>query len=177
MAIPGQGKLEPMINQATQLGVRSILPLMTERTVVRIPSNREAQKRERLNQVAIEAVKQSGLLYLPRIHPIQRWSDFIGSVKGYDLILIATVSGPHERLIDLLSGQAAKKILILIGPEGDWTDQEIADAVGKGAKRFGLGPTVLRCDTAAVAALSAVSLLLRESCHCESRQRRDEATS
>ncbi len=162
MAIPGQGKLEPMINQATQLGVRSILPLITERTVVRIPSNRADQKRERLNQVAIEAVKQSGLLYLPHIHSIQRWSDFVGSVEGYDLILIASVSGPHERLTDLLSGRAARKLLILIGPEGDWADQEIAEAVAKGAKRFSLGPTVLRCDTAAVAALAIVSALLRE---------------
>lgn len=161
-AIPGQGKLDDIVNQATQLGVARIIPLVTERTVVRLAPERAASKLEHLQQVALEAIKQSGAAYLPEIEPTTRWSDVLPTFSRYGLVLMATPEGPHESLSRLLQAGAPRSTLLLIGPEGDFSPGEIAQAVAAGARRISLGPQVLRCETAAVAALAVLRFLLRE---------------
>lgn len=160
-AIPGQGKLEEIINQATQLGARRIIPLITERTLLQ-QSNRLDRKQERWLQVAVEAAKQSGMVRIPEIQPVQRWGSLLSSFSRYDRVLLASVEGPWEDLRSLLSSNP-REVLLLIGPEGDFSPEETRQAVQAGAARFSLGPTVLRCETACVAALSVISFLLRGS--------------
>ena len=70
------------------------------------------------------------------------------------------MEGPHEPLPALLSGGKGGEVLVLIGPEGDFTPEELQGARRAGARPFSLGPTVLRCETAVVAALSLVSHFL-----------------
>jgi len=159
-AVPGQGKLDEIINQATQLGARRIIPLITERTLLRqIPA--ADRKQERWLQVAVEAAKQSGMVRIPEVQPVQRLDSLLSSFSRYDRVLLASVEGPWEDLRSLLSSGPPREILLLIGPEGDFSPEEVRQAVEAGAARFSLGPTVLRCETACVAALSVVSFLLR----------------
>lgn len=165
-AIPGQGKLEEIINSATQLGVSELIPLLTERTVVQFTPERSEKKRAHLQQVAIEAAKQSGVSRLPEISAITSWRKFLPSLSNYDRVVIGAVEGPHEDWKALLAGLPDhSKVLLLIGPEGDFTPQEMQEAFKAGARPVSLGPTVLRCDTAVTSSLSILLYLLRESSH------------
>lgn len=162
VAVPRAGKLDQVVREATQLGVHQIVPLATARGVVRLGADAFDRKRVRLAQIAVEAAKQSDLNWLPEVEGILSWERAVRTFPQYDLALLGALEGPHEDVRGLLRPESARTILLLIGPEGDFTPQEIAQAVAAGAHRFSLGPTVLRCETAVVAALSIVSHLLRE---------------
>ncbi|MBI3332732.1 MAG: 16S rRNA (uracil(1498)-N(3))-methyltransferase [Candidatus Omnitrophica bacterium] len=163
VAIPQGGKLDQIVNEATQLGVSRIIPLSTARGVVKVSAEALGRKLAHWTRIAVEAGKQSGVSRLPAIDPVTSWSGLIRSISGYDLALIAAIEGPHEEIRALLSRGSARTILLLIGPEGDFTPEEIRQAVQAGAHRVSLGETVLRCETAAVAAVSILSFLLREN--------------
>lgn len=161
-AVPGNVKWDEIVNQATQLGAGRIIPLVTERAVTRLSPQRWRSRQERLERVAVEAAKQCGTARVPALDPLTRWGDLLSAFPAHDLVLMATVEAPHEPLSSVLAESRAERVLLLIGPEGDFTPQEIRQAAAAGARRFSLGPTVLRCETAAAAALSVVSFLLRE---------------
>lgn len=161
VGIPGQGKLDEIISQATQLGVRRILPLITERTIVPKAAAVSDRKQDRLRRIAVEAVKQSGAGWVPEIQPACSYDAVLPQFSLYDRVLLASVQGPWEPL-PLILQPACADPLILVGPEGDFSPREIEQAVQKGARRFSLGSGVLRCETACVAAISLVSYLL---CH------------
>ena len=162
IAVPGQGKLEEIISQATQHGVSRIIPLSTQRTVAHFTPEQFSRKLIRLRQVAIEALKQCGGSRIPDLQSITPWKELLAALGSYDLVLMAAVEGPHEGLRDLVMKQRPRHLLVLVGPEGDFSPEEIRQAVQAGAHRVSLGPSVLRCETAAVAVVSIVSFLLRE---------------
>lgn len=155
VGIPKKGRFDQIVDQATQLGVDRIIPLVTARGVVRIPTG----KIDRWVQISIEAGKQCGVSRLPAIQPVTPWRTMRTSLHEYDLALIGTLQGPYQGLSSLLSDRNAGKVLLLIGPEGDFTEEEIQQALQAGAHRFSLGSTVLRSETAALAAVSIVSFL------------------
>lgn len=163
-AIPGQGKLEEIVNSATQLGVSGIIPLQTERTVVRFTADRFKKKLGHLRQVSVETAKQCGIGLLPEIQPVTSWSKLLASFPEYHRIILASVEGPHEgweKALASLPVSSSVKILLLVGPEGDFSPEEIRQASEGGAHRVSLGPLVLRCETAVVASLSILNFLLR----------------
>ena len=161
VGIPGQGKLDEIVNQATQFGVSRLIPLVTQRTVIRESSAAASEKKiERLRRIAVEAIKQSGSGRVPDIRPVCPFEVLISTFSEYDQVLLASVDGPWEDLSDILM-RDGRRCLILIGPEGDFTPQEIEQAVRQGARRFSLGPTVLRCETACIAAVALVSYILQ----------------
>lgn len=162
MAVPRQGKLDEIVSKTTQLGIREILPLATARGVVKSDLARFERKRERLSQIAIEAAKQCGVNRLPTIHPVISWKEVCHRFGDYDLTLMAAIEGPHENLNQLISRGHPAKSLVLIGPEGDFTPEEISAAVHAGAHRFSLSPHILRCETAAVVAVGLVSFFLQD---------------
>lgn len=162
VAIPKQGKLDGIVDGATQLGAARILPLLTARGVVRISPQEFSKKQKRLAQIAIEAGKQSEVSWLPDVLPVERFEEVLSSFSAYDCVLIGAVRGPHERLTDLLVQPNIRRVLLLIGPEGDFTPGEMESSAKQGAHWISLGPTVLRCATAALCLLSTVLFVLRE---------------
>jgi 16S rRNA (uracil1498-N3)-methyltransferase len=167
VAIPGQGKLEEIVSSATQMGVSAILPLQSERTVVRFTADRFKRKVEHLRQVSVETAKQCGIGLLPEIRPVTPWRKILASFPEYHRILLAAVEGPHEDWKAALSqpvrrteGPLGASYLLLIGPEGDFTPEERGQALDAGAHPVSLGPLVLRCETAVVASLSILNFLL-----------------
>ncbi|MDO8729671.1 MAG: RsmE family RNA methyltransferase [Candidatus Omnitrophota bacterium] len=163
IAIPGQGKLEEIVSSATQLGVSGILPLETERTVVRFTADRFKRKMEHLRQVSVETAKQCGIGFLPEIRPVTPWRKLLASFPEYHRVLLASVEGPHEdwkKALSSLPVSSSVKILLLVGPEGDFSPEEIQQACQAGARLVSLGPLVLRCETAVVASLSILNFLL-----------------
>ena len=145
-------RMDWIIEKATELGVRTIIPLQTMRTIARSP------KEDRWNNIALAAMKQSGRCILPKILPPTDFQIAIANSTEYDLKLI-----PYERTDHVLFIEEAMKnrkpprsAMILIGPEGGFTEVEIEQAEKAEFTQVSLGRRRLRTETAAIVALSWV---------------------
>ena len=166
-AIPKGKNMDLIIEKATELGAGSIVPLISERTVVRLDAEEALEKRDKWRRVAIEATKQCGQNWLPDVErPISPKAYFDARPK-FDLMLIASLQPDARSIKAVLSevasdGAAArqkkiKSVLILVGPEGDFTPAEIGLAKSGGCLPVTLGPIILRTETAAIYCLSVLS--------------------
>jgi 16S rRNA (uracil1498-N3)-methyltransferase len=155
-AVPKNTHFEDIVDKCTQLGVSEIIPLITERTLVK----KEAldKKRDRLERIVISAAKQSGVLFLPELKEAQDFHSFLPRVGTYDLGLLPNLSQKPMSIKDALENFIGRKVLIMIGPEGDFTPKEITQAIGANCRGISLGESVLRVDTAAVCAVSFLRL-------------------
>lgn len=156
-AITKKDKMDYIVEKATELGVHSIIPLMTDRT---IPNWDDAKKRvavERWRKIAMEASKQCGRVDIPNIDEVKAFPDFTAKITDYDLALIAALDNSAVRLKDSLSGFGGGKVAIAIGPEGDFTPGEIARARQGGCKLVNLGSRVLKSDTAGLFVLAILN--------------------
>ena len=141
-ALPKGDRAQFLVEKLTELGVASLTPLLTERTVVQ---PREG-KMDKLERYVIEASKQCGRNVLMRIEPPRKWGEMLGDSALPRLRYIAHPEGEGE------CGDDAGDRIVAIGPEGGWTDAEVASALEAGWRRLSLGPRILRIETAAMAA-------------------------
>ncbi|WP_295682606.1 16S rRNA (uracil(1498)-N(3))-methyltransferase [uncultured Nevskia sp.] len=147
-------RMDYTVQKAVELGVTRILPLLSERSVVKLDAERWDKKLEHWRGIAVSACEQSGRTRLPEVLPVQKLEAWLASSdQALRLVLAPTES------VSLRSLPAATKIALLIGPEGGLSDNEIAAARRAGCVGIGLGPRVLRTETAGVAALAALQLL------------------
>jgi 16S rRNA (uracil1498-N3)-methyltransferase len=166
-ALPKGGFMDAIVRKATEIGTARIVPLESERTQVHLEGERSDKKIEKWQVAALEAAKQCGNAWLPEIAPVQAAAAFMESARGYDLKLIASLQPGAKSLKTVLAawqaanGRAPKKVLWLIGPEGDFTPAEMSLSQSCGFEPITLGPLVLRCETAAVYALSVLSYELQ----------------
>ena len=143
-------RLEWLVEKATELGVRRFVPLLTERT------GRHKLNTERLRKIAIAAIKQSGNVYLPVVDEPVAFKLFLQQPSdAFKIICTATA---HEAGIKNVVTDHAN-VTALVGPEGDFTDGELALAMQHGFTPVNLGPYRLRTETAAMAAACALALL------------------
>ena len=155
--------MELLVQKACELGAHAIIPIISERTVVRLSRERWESKNQRWQKIARESCKQCGQSTVPIVRPVEEFKKFIEAIADYDLALIPTLALPVEGLYQTLnSSKGAKSILLLIGPEGDFSQNEALGAVKHGAKPVSLGPLVLRSETAAMQALSNIEFFYRE---------------
>ncbi|MDO8662303.1 MAG: RsmE family RNA methyltransferase [Candidatus Omnitrophota bacterium] len=175
-ALPKKSKLDDIIDKLVQLGVHRIIPLKTERVIVKLDKYKEAGRLERWRKIALSAAKQSKRNDLPVIEPVQDLQKVIARSQEFDLKLIPYLGGERKNLKDVLdkflkkgdgsifSASDSRKIepspcfLILIGPEGDFSEAEVKLAVAAGFIPVTLGDLVLRVDTAAIAAASFITM-------------------
>ena len=166
-ALPKGSVMEEIVRQATEIGAAQIVPLLSERTQVHLDADRADKKTEKWRATAIEAAKQCGNPWLPRIAAMQALDDFVTTAAGFDLKLIASLHAGTQTLKAVLAGYAAnheappRRILWLVGPEGDFSPPEMTAAITHGFKPVTLGPLVLRTDTAACFALSILAYELQ----------------
>ena len=154
---PKQGKLEEIIRHSVELGVSRIGPFFS-RYCVAAPK-KEDVKNERYNRIAAEAAKQAGRAVLPRVElPLARFSDVCGALAGYDKALFF-YEGGGEPLRAVLAPGSARTLALVTGSEGGFSPEEAGAAAAAGAVTVGLGPRILRCETAPLAALTAAMLL------------------
>ncbi|QFZ93153.2 16S rRNA (uracil(1498)-N(3))-methyltransferase [Synechococcus elongatus] len=148
--LPKQG-FDEVIRQATELGVTTIQPVISDRSQVRA----EAQKTDRWRKIAIEASEQSERLYLPTIAPIRSGADAIVQTSKDSLRCICLARRSLPNLLPWLQAQPAwTNLAIAIGPEGGWSDAEIEQAIAAGWSPVSLGTSILRAVTAPIVALS-----------------------
>ena len=158
-AIPKGKNMELILEKATELGAAEIVPLLSERTVVRGTEAEHERKQHKWQRTVVEACKQCGQNWVPRVHPARTPKAFFEGGAKYDLMLIASLQGDarslKERLVEF--GGRPKSVLILVGPEGDFTPAEIALAKSHGCRALTLGPIILRTETAALYCLSVLN--------------------
>jgi len=157
-ALPKKAKMDDIIDKLTQLGVYKIIPLITERVIVKLDRKKEEERVERYKRIALSAVKQSQRNTVPVIDRITDIGAILSAKEHFDLKLIPTLEGKKSSLKEIFTRHNPKSVLVLIGPEGDFTPQEVESAKNKGFIPVSLGENVLRVDTAAIAVVSFIKL-------------------
>jgi 16S rRNA (uracil1498-N3)-methyltransferase len=169
LAVPKGKIIESIIEKATELGARRILPLLTQRVTTRLEEDDAAEKSAKWQHVAIEAIKQCGAAWLPKVERPLALRDALARDERFDLALVGALQGearhPREffRAYELQRGARPRSVAIWIGPEGDFTPEELAAIQDVGAKPITLGPLVLRVETAAIYCLSFLNYELRSA--------------
>jgi len=155
-ALIKSGNMDLIIQKATELGVTNICPIITKNTVVQLGEKELITKIEKWNRIAEEACKQCKRSTLPVIDKIWNINEAVAALNWLDVKLICA---PHEsaRHLKEISDNNSGSVGIMIGPEGDFTHEEIRSATEKGWNLIHLGETILRAETASIAMLGAVS--------------------
>ena len=161
-AIPKKAKFETIIEKCTELGVDEIIPLQTKRTEVHLNASQAQKKLLRYQAVALNAAKQSKRKTIPDILPISDLKSILNQIDKNTAAFIGCLNGKRQILRNALSDELRKKnkIIFFIGPEGDFTSDELKSTFAAGCIPIDLGKTVLKVDTAAIAAISFARLLL-----------------
>ena len=169
------------VEKATELGVTRIVPVISERTIVRIPKDERAAKRERWMRIAEDAARQSDAKWLPEICEAVDFKDALPLVRETTCFIGALTTPPARPLAEAVASQVKVKggggqrkgdtplststsdldLSVFIGPEGDFTPEELA-ALMEIATPTSFGPTILRAETAAIFALSVLAASIHE---------------
>ncbi len=158
-------RMEFLIQKACELGISKLVPLLTERCVVRLSKERWAAKLVRWRKIASESCKQCGQTKVPEITPLENYQPFLSTLSKQDALFIPTLAVKGESFYQALKNSPGKQWVVLIGPEGDFTKREVEQAIVSGAKAVTLGSLVLRSETAAIYALSVLNFFHRECQH------------
>ncbi len=176
-AIPKGKNMDLIVQKAVEIGAAEIAPLISERTIVDLDAKEAEQKRSKWQQIAIEATKQCGQNWLPTVQAPRKLKEFFGVATGlrsvatshsdvattHDLRLIGSLQPDALHLKHILSefrerhGDRPQNVLMMVGPEGDFTPAELALAKSHGCLPITLGPIILRVETAAIYCLSVLS--------------------
>lgn len=154
--IPKSDKMDLIVQKATELGVGSVVPLVTERTIVKIKD--ETKRIGRWQKICREAAMQSSRPDIPKIEPVLAFPSYINSIQpDSDTLLLLPWEEGTEPIKNVLRGRSGvKRVIVLIGPEGGFSEKEAAAAKEKGFNAVSLGPNILRTETAAIAVLSMI---------------------
>ncbi|TDQ44322.1 16S rRNA (uracil(1498)-N(3))-methyltransferase [Tepidicella xavieri] len=155
VGMPANERMDWLVEKATELGVASIQPLMTERTVLRLQGERADKKQAHWRAVAVSACEQCGGNRIPTIHPVRtlaRWLEQLPAGAGPWRGVLSLAAG-SQPLAQALPRDAATPVCLVHGPEGGLTPAEDAALRAAGFAPVSLGPRVLRAETAALAAL------------------------
>ena len=165
---PKGDKLEFITQKATELGACALWGFPADWSVAKWDGKKLAKKSEKLEKIAQGAAEQSKRNLIPEIRLFNKKADFLAALADFDRIIVAyeesAKEGEAAALVRALSGLAAgAKVLFIFGPEGGLSPDEVAAFGQAGAVSAGLGPRILRAETAPLYALTAVSVLLELS--------------
>lgn len=148
-------RMDIAIQKAVELGVKKIVPVFCQRSVVNLKQDRAEKKHQHWQGIVINACEQSGRTVLPTLEPPIKLINYLSNtLDGFKLTLDPTAR-QHLNTLKLTDN----KLTLLIGPEGGLTDDEIALAANKEFNGIALGPRVLRTETAALACIAALQTL------------------
>ncbi|HEX7713138.1 MAG TPA: 16S rRNA (uracil(1498)-N(3))-methyltransferase [Bacillota bacterium] len=162
-SLPKADKFEWIIQKNTEVGVARFQPVLSERSNIRLDRDTTAKKMERWRRIIQEAAEQSGRAVLPELEPIRSWDRFLEELRP-GLILIPWEGEQTRSLREILSrkqpadGAAAwpGEVTVIIGPEGGFSLDEVAEAQSRGAIPVTLGPRILRTETAGLVVAAAL---------------------
>ncbi|MCK9195084.1 MAG: 16S rRNA (uracil(1498)-N(3))-methyltransferase [Nevskia sp.] len=147
-------RMDYTIQKAVELGVTTIIPLLSARSVVKLDGERWEKKLEHWRGIAVSACEQSGRTRIPTVLVPQKLAHWLDAPDGSPRLVLAPTAA-----VSLTAVPAAAAVSLLVGPEGGLSDEEIAAALRSGCTAITLGPRVLRTETAGVAALAVLQAL------------------
>ena len=159
VGVPANDRMDWLVEKATELGVASIQPVMTERSVLRLSGERADKKRVHWQAVAVAACEQCGRNLVPVVHAVLSLNAWLAANKGkhegnsesFQYLLSLR---PETKALSTLVGQSSAAVTFLSGPEGGFSTAEEDVALAKGFQAVSLGNRVLRAETAGLAALT-----------------------
>ncbi|TAE77774.1 MAG: 16S rRNA (uracil(1498)-N(3))-methyltransferase [Verrucomicrobia bacterium] len=155
-AVPKGKTMDLVVQKAVELGVAAIQPLITRHTVVQVDGDDAARKSQKWQRVALEACKQCGQDLLPEVASVRDFAEWLPSEQG-ELRIIASLFPGARPLREILRGASVPRtVTFLVGPEGDFSQEEGAAAVAAGFQPASLGEIVLRAETASFFGVSAI---------------------
>ena len=159
--------LDLIIQKATELGVSEFAPLQSDHCVSQLDEEKAEARVEKWQKLTVEVAKQCGQNWLPVVHPPRAPKDFVTTIPRGAVKLIASLQDEARPLKTVLREhlpglKPGTPIVVLIGPEGDFTPAEIGQARAAGFIPVSLGAIILRAETAAFFALSAIAYELME---------------
>lgn len=161
--IPKQGKMETIVQKCVELGVHAVIPVFMDRTVV-VDKGNFGKKVQRWQKVSDEAVKQCKRGLIPQVFDPMKMPEVLTTFGVFDLVLFPYENEDGTTIKDVLRKvresnewlEGRKRIAVIIGPEGGFSDKEAADIVAAGGRSVSLGKTTLRTETAGMATLAMV---------------------
>ncbi|USB34439.1 RsmE family RNA methyltransferase [Paenibacillus sp. YPG26] len=162
-SLPKGDKMEMVIQKCTEIGAVSFVPFLSERTIVQYDAKKEEKRITRWRKIAKEAAEQAHRSKIPEVEQALTWRQLMAGFPVYDLICICYEKENGKHLRDVLKPWSEQldrdhkyQILIVVGPEGGFTEKEIEEAESAGAVSVGLGRRILRTETAGMAALTCM---------------------
>ena len=151
-AVPKPDRWELVLQKAVELGVSGIQPILTKHTEFKPNPKKQA----RWEKIVLNAAQQCEVRWLPELRPLEKIDAVLPALREYDLVLIGSL---YEGTIPFRSVDFTdkKRVALLIGPEGDFSEEEVAAAVAAGAQPVSFGDRILRTETAAIFGLSVLA--------------------
>lgn len=155
--LPKGEKMEFIIQKCTEIGIKKIIPISTERSVVQLNKEKASKRCERWQRIATEAAKQCQRSIIPEVGLLGNLKQILETLPPDTIIIMPWESEKTKGMKETLEGlKLTGPIAILIGPEGGFTEQEVNLAFEYGAKIVSLGPRILRTETAGLVSLTMV---------------------
>ena len=155
-AIPQDRKMDDIVRKSAELGLLELIPLETERTIVRMSPNQFQKVSIRWERILTQAAKQSRVSRLPRVAPPASFKDLCSRFSSYDRVFILHPDSKAKPIREI-EVDNSDHILLVIGPEGGFSDQELK--LAQRAEVITMGHEIMRTDTAFVAAASFFKLM------------------
>ncbi|MBN2564368.1 MAG: 16S rRNA (uracil(1498)-N(3))-methyltransferase [Candidatus Eisenbacteria bacterium] len=148
---------DEVVRRCAEIGVAAIVPLVTERAIARLPEGSLECRKSRWEAVALAAVKQARGVFVPRVGDPVSVNDVVDMIGESELSLVAWEEEGEAGLFQVLERSKAKRILLIVGPEGGLTRSEVDLLAGAGALAVSAGRRILRADWAAAAIAAMLS--------------------
>lgn len=149
-------KMDFIIQKATEIGISSIIPIETMRTIVKLDLGKSGKKTERWQKIAAEAAKQSNAPFIPKIGSVTNIKEMINSLEKDVKYILFWEEEKNLKLREALNKISEKRIAMIIGPEGGFDEKEVSLLKEKGVISVSLGEKILRTETAAIAASTCI---------------------
>ncbi|AKG35760.1 RsmE family RNA methyltransferase [Paenibacillus durus] len=162
-SLPKGDKMEIVIQKCTEIGAAAFLPFLSGRTIVQYDERKESKRLERWRKIAKEAAEQAHRNIVPEIAAPLTWKQLLNSVYRYDAVYFCYEKEEGLQLRSAVApwaaqlGEAAEvSALVIVGPEGGFSENECREAEEAGAVSVGLGKRILRCETAGMVAAACI---------------------
>lgn len=165
-SLPKGDKLETVIQKCTEIGAAAFVPFQSERSIVQYDGKKEEKRQQRWAKIAKEAAEQAHRSIIPEVSQVMSWKQLLLRMAEFDLVLFcyekegaAEGSGIADVLAAFRNTHDSSReaaILLVVGPEGGFTVHEADEALAGGARLAGLGPRILRTETAAMVGLTCL---------------------
>jgi 16S rRNA (uracil1498-N3)-methyltransferase len=154
-------KLDDIIRQVTELGVKTVIPFVAHRSVSRLDAEKRDARRNRWEKIAKEALKQCGRSRIPDIRTVASFDAMLSEAESADVKILfwENETVPIIRTQACIQSPSPRTIAVVMGPEGGFTEEEVTQARFHGYRTSGMGPRILKADTATISACALLQYL------------------